>query len=137
MMIDQVAELIAVLIQMEDYDVLRWGIGDFSDVLISRYFKDLSVLDSFSLGFYFGHSVSVKLFGELIIFVKLVFHFLEFGLIFAENNVLYFVLLGMLLLHLFLLFVESGFFIESNVITVLDLDIEPLCGDFVGHLFWG
>ena len=133
MHVDQVAEFVAVLVQMEHHNVLGRGICDFANVLVSGDFDDLAVLDFFGMGLELGHAQGVKLFGEFVIFVKVVFHLFELSLVFLSDEVLDFVRVCMLLLHDFLLLVKGGFLFEGNVITMFDLDVKPLGSDFVGH----
>ena len=67
LLIDQATKLIAVLVQMQQNEVLRIGLGDLSEVLVSRNLNDFSVN---LLGSYFFddfHAVGHVLLGELII----------------------------------------------------------------------
>lgn len=82
MHVDQVAEFVAVLVQMEHHNVLWRGIGDFANVLVSGDFDDLAVLNFFGMGLELGHALGVKLFGKFVIFVKVVFHLFELSLVF-------------------------------------------------------
>lgn len=131
--INQVAKFVTVLIQVKHYKVFSWSVCDLSDVLISGDFDDLAVLDFLSLGLELGHSGGVELFCELIILIEIVFDLFELGLVFTGNEVLNFILFSMLLLHDGLLFVESGFLFKGDIISVFNLNVEPLSGNFVGH----
>lgn len=52
-----------------EHDKIFWrGIGDFSNVLVSRDLDDSSVLDFLSFGLEFSDSACIELFGELVIF---------------------------------------------------------------------
>ena len=133
MLIYQVAELVAVLVKMQQYKVLSWCVSNFSDILISGDFNNLSILDLLSLGLKLGDSVGIKLLGELIILIKLILHIFQllFGL--AIDDILDLVLFSMLLLHLFLLFVKGGLLLFGKVVAMLYLDVKPFCCYFVCH----
>jgi hypothetical protein len=45
MVIDEVAKLVTILIQMEYYEILRGSVCDFSYVLISRDLNDLAIFN--------------------------------------------------------------------------------------------
>ena len=133
MLIYQVAKLVAVLIQMQNHEVFRRSVCHFSDVLVSRDFNNLAILDLLGLGLQLGQSVGIKLLSKFIIFVEIVFHFLELCLVFICNDVFNFSLFSMFFLHDLLLFVESSFLLKRKVIAVLNLNIEPFSSNFVSH----
>lgn len=110
-LVDKVTELVAVLIQMENDKVLSWRIGNLPHVLIPGDLIHLPILDLLSLGLQLRHPAGIELFGEIILEIQIIFHFLKLLLIFLCEYIFEFVLLLMLLSHLWLLLVKGGLFL--------------------------
>lgn len=136
--VNELTELDGVLIEMQKNKISFGSIGNLPDILIPTDFINLSILDLFGLGLELCHSVSIESLGKLIIKVQIILKFFKLVLVLRTENILDFVRLLMLLLHLLLLLVECRLFLVGKVVTVLDLKVEPLCCDFVGHclFYW-
>ena len=64
--VDQIAELVAVLVEMEHNKRLWICFGDFPNILIPRYFDQLTIFFPCSFDLYFLHSFCHVLFGKFI-----------------------------------------------------------------------
>lgn len=132
-MVNKVTELVTVLIQMQNNKVLCWCICNFSHIFISWNLINFSILDLLSMIFKLSHSVSIELFGEVIIKIKIILHFFELLLILLWEYIFKFVLLLIFLFHFCLFLVKSFFLLVGKIITMLDLKVKPFSSDFVGH----
>lgn len=133
-MIDKVTELVTVLIQMQNNKVLCWCISNLSHIFISWNFINFSILDLLSMIFKLSHSVSIELFGEIILKIKIILQFFELLLILLCEYIFEFFLLLIFLFHFCLFLVKSFFLLIGKIIAMFDLKVKPFGGDFVGHI---
>lgn len=134
MLIDQVTKLVTVLIQVQNNKVLGRRICHLSYILVPWYFIHLPIFNLLSLIFELSHSLGIELFSEVVLEVEIVLKFFEFLLVLLGEYVLEFVLLVVFLSHLCLFLKEGFLLLIGEEVAVFDLEVEPFCSDFVGHL---
>ncbi len=87
-LVDEITEFIAVLIQVQDNKVLSRCLSYFTNVLVTWNFVDLSVFYSISMWLEFSHSTGIKLFSEVVLKVEIIFQLFKPLLILTVQNVL-------------------------------------------------
>ena len=126
-LVDQIAELVVVLVEVQDHKGVRVCLCDLANVLISRNLDHLAVLFFLGLELQLLHAARHVLPGELIIEVEVVLELVDLFDRHLIELVLKLALLLVLFQHDLLLFCEGGLLFVGQVVAMLDLQVKPFC----------
>lgn len=129
----QSAIFVAILIQVDDHEVIGISISNFSQILLTRYLHQLSILVFLCFFKQLVLTLRHVLSHELIIKIKVILHFLYLIHVFSFQSILKFAFLCNELLKFLLLLIESFLFFFGKIVSMFDLKIKPLSINSISH----
>jgi hypothetical protein len=133
LLVEQVAELVVVLVEVQHHEGLGVGLSHLPDVLVAGYLLHLPVLLLHRLHLELLHAVGHVLAREIIVEVEVVVELVDLLHRHLVQSVLELALLLVLLLHHLLLLRQRGLLLVGQVVAVLHLQVEPLSRNPVCH----
>lgn len=129
----QSAIFVAILIQVNDHEVIGISICNFSQILLTRYLHQLSILVFLCFFKQLILTLSHILSHELIIKIKVILHFLNLIHVLSFQSILKFTFFCNELLNFLMLFIESFFFFFGEIVSMFDLKVKPLSINSISH----